>query len=136
MWSFIKGLFTDKPSEVMEIAKGVGGWIDEQQFTEEEKSKAAFVALEYQLKWLNATQGMNTARRYLALMFSFVFLFTFMICVIAAIYGFTAGVEVKPLVDSVTAIVESYEVGWIVVTMIVFYFGKGIAESRFGGTGK
>ena len=69
MFGFIKSLFTSSPDKVFEAAAGVGNWIDEQQFTEQEKSQANFKALDYKLKWLNATQGMNLARRYIAMMF-------------------------------------------------------------------
>ena len=59
MFGFIKGLFTSSPDKVFDAAAGIGNWIDGQQFTEQEKSEASFKALEYKLKWLNATQGMN-----------------------------------------------------------------------------
>ena len=50
MFGFIKGLFTSSPDKVFEAAAGVGSWIDEQQFTEQEKSQANFKALGLQTK--------------------------------------------------------------------------------------
>lgn len=131
MFGFIKGLFSSKPDNVMEIARGVGGWIDEQQFTEEEKSKAAFQMLEYQLKWLNATQGMNVARRYLAILFCSAFVFTFLFCLVGTVAGFYFNVDVDPLIKMITDLVDSFQIGWVTITIVVFYFGKGIAENAF-----
>ena len=39
MFGFIKSLFTSSPDKVFDAAAGVGSWIDEQQFTEQEKSQ-------------------------------------------------------------------------------------------------
>jgi hypothetical protein len=129
MFGWITNLFTNSKDEVMDVARGVGGWIDEQAFTDEEKSVAAFKLLDHQLKWLNATQGMNTARRYLAIMFCTTFILLLVVCVGAVITGTVMDKEMKPMVDSIVAIADTFKLGWIVVTMIVFYFGKGIAEN-------
>jgi len=129
MFSFIKGLFSSNSGDVMKVASGVGNWIDEQQFTEEEKSVANMKMLDHKLKWVAATQGMNLARRYIAMMFCLTFLLSFIACVSSVIIGFWLDVEVSKLVDSITRLVESFNIGWVVMTIIVFYFGKGIAEN-------
>ena len=129
MFGFIKSLFTSSPDKVFEAAAGVGNWIDEQQFTEQEKSQASFKALEYKLKWLNATQGMNLARRYIAMMFCVTFLLSFIVCMSMLIVGRWFGVDVTETINAVISLCEAFKIGWITVTIIVFYFGKGIAEN-------
>ena len=110
------------------MVSGVGGWIDGQQFTEQEKSAASFKVLEYKLKWLNATQGMNLARRYLAMMFCITFLLVFCLCLFSAVIGFYFGVDMTGLIDQVIELSEAFKIGWITMTIIVFYFGKGIVD--------
>ena len=129
MFGFIANLFTSSPSKAYEAASGVGNWIDEQQFTEQEKSQASFKALDYKLKWLNATQGMNLARRYIAMMFCLTFLLSFAVCLASVITGYWLDIETVKLVKAVISLCEAFKIGWITVTIIVFYFGKGIAEN-------
>ena len=129
MFGFIKGLFASEPGKVFEAAKGVGNWIDEQQFTEQEKSQANFKALDYKLKWLNATQGMNLARRYIAMMFCITFLLSFAICLISAVVGHWLNIDTTKMINAVIELCEAFKIGWITVTIIVFYFGKGIADN-------
>ena len=124
----IGGLFASNPSEVMDVAKGVGGWIDDLSFTEQEKSEANLKLLDHKLKWIAATQGMNLARRYLAILFAMNFLISFQVCLIATVIGFALELDVTTLVDAVVKIVGVFQIGWAMVTILVFYFGKGIAE--------
>ena len=129
MFGFIKSLFTSSPDKVFDAANGIGGWIDGQQFTEQEKSEANFKTLDYKLKWLNATQGMNLARRYIAMMFCITFLFSFAVCFISAIVGYWLNIDTTKMINAVISLCEAFKIGWITVTIIVFYFGKGIAEN-------
>ena len=129
MFGFIKGLFTTSPDKVFDAAAGIGSWIDGQQFTEQEKSQANFKTLEYKLKWINATQGMNLARRYISMMFCVTFLLSFIICLLNVVIGHWLGIKTSDLVSTVIALCDAFKIGWITMTIIVFYFGKGIAEN-------
>ena len=129
MFGFIKSIFSSKPDQIFEAAAGVGNWIDEQQFTDQEKSQASFKALDYKLKWLNATQGMNLARRYIAMMFCITFLLSFAVCLISAVVGHWLNVDTTKVINAVISLCDAFKIGWITVTIIVFYFGKGIAEN-------
>ena len=120
MFGFIKNLFTSSPGKVFEAAVGVGNWIDEQQFTEQEKSQANFKALDYKLKWLNATQAM---------MFCITFLLSFAGCLLSAVVGHWLSVDTTKMINAVISLCEAFKIGWITVTIIIFYFGKGIAEN-------
>jgi hypothetical protein len=33
------------------------------------------------------------------------------------------------MINAVISLCEAFKIGWITVTIIIFYFGKGIAES-------
>jgi|TARA_R110000744_G_scaffold212596_1_gene331554 hypothetical protein len=129
MFGFIKGLFTSSPDKVFDAAAGIGNWIDGQQFTEQEKSEASFKALEYKLKWLNATQGMNLARRYISMMFCVTFLLSFIICLLSVVFGHWLEIKTSDLIMAIIALCDAFKIGWITMTIIVFYFGKGIAEN-------
>ena len=120
MFGFIKSIFSSKPDQVFEAAAGVGN---------QEKSQASFKALEYKLKWLNATQGMNLARRYIAIMFCITFLLSFAVCLISAVIGHWLNVDTTKMINAVISLCDAFKIGWITVTIIVFYFGKGIAEN-------
>ena len=108
----IGGLFASNPSDVIGVAKGIGGWIDGQQFTEQEQSQANLKLLDNKLKWIAATQGMNLARRYLAILFALNFLISFQVCLIATVFGFLLDLDVAVLVDSVVKIVGVFQIGW------------------------
>jgi hypothetical protein len=129
MFGFIKGLFTSSPDKVFDAAAGIGNWIDGQQFTEQEKSEASFKALEYKLKWLNATQGMNLARRYISMMFCVTFLLSFIVCLLSVVFGHWLEIKTSDLIMAIIALCDAFKIGWITMTIIVFYFGKGIAEN-------
>lgn len=60
----IKAIFGSKDgaSAVMEAAKGVGGWIDEQKFTEEEKAKYSGELIDKFQVYIENTIKENTQR--------------------------------------------------------------------------
>lgn len=65
MWSFIKGIFGagDKGSDnVMKIASGVGGWIDGQQYTEQEKAEFNAKMIGVYSDYMASTASENTER--------------------------------------------------------------------------
>jgi pheromone shutdown protein TraB len=120
---WFSSLFT-KPEKVLDMASGVGGWIDEQQFTDEEKSEFKLKLFEQKLRWLQATQGMNLARRFIALAFVGNFIVTFQLCLWTWFAGFIFEFETKVFLEGVVDLAVAFNVGWIMVTIVVFYFGK------------
>ncbi len=65
MWSFIKSVFgagQDGSSNVMKVASGIGGWIDGQQFTEQEKSEFNGKMIGAYSKFMESTVAENTER--------------------------------------------------------------------------
>ena len=65
MWSLIKGIFGagDKGSDnVMKVASGIGGWIDGQQFTEQERAEFNAKAIGVYADYIASTASENTER--------------------------------------------------------------------------
>ena len=63
--SIISGVFgnsKDGSSNVMKVAEGVGGWIDGQQFTEQEKAEYNAKIIESYAEYMKLTVDENTAR--------------------------------------------------------------------------
>ena len=86
--------------------------------TEEEvaiKSKA-------RIDLMNAYQPFKLAQRYLALMFTAVFLLMFVLVMGMTIAG-------QGDVDAVKQILGDFWIGEIVLVIVSFYFGGGLAES-------
>ena len=127
MFTFIKSLFggSDTASKTMDLVsdtvKGIGGFIDEQQFTPEERSKAAGKAVEAHLELVKATANENSTRsvtrRWLAWGITGFILAWASVGMVYAILGKTE------VVASMLSIVESYSLGWTFLAVIGFYFG-------------
>lgn len=134
LWTGIKTIFSSSPDKALDAAKGVGNFIDESFFTDQEKSEAHMKLLDWKLRWLHATQGMNLARRVLSYMFCGTFIGTFILCIISLLMGHFLGQDVMPLIDKIIELAEAFKLGYITITIVVFYYGKGILEGN--GSGK
>jgi len=102
------------------IDAGING-IDKMFFTGEEKSDA-------KLKFLKAYEPFKLAQRLLALIFAF----DFSVAFLAAIVFACSGLDWRPIVNVVVA----FNLGTIVLAIVVFYFGGGTLESLKKGGGK
>lgn len=74
---------------------------------------------------MNAYAPFKVAQRYLALMFGGTYLFTYFMIMICSVFN---------LVDNATlaeirAIMQEFSIDWIMLTIVGFYFGGGLAES-------
>lgn len=130
IWQGIKSIFTGSPDKVLDMASGVGNFIDETFYTDEEKSNAKLKLFELKLKWLNATQGQNLARRYCAIMFGLNFIFTFQVAFISFVVGWWLGIDTKTLTIGIIDIVTAFQLGWIMIAIISFYFGKEMIKPK------
>ncbi len=129
LWTGIKAIFGATPDKAMDAAKGVGNFIDESFYTEQEKSVANQKLLDWKLKWINATQGQNLARRYCAMIFGANFIITFQVCVWSLLDGYRshdpqALAASKAFVTDVIALAVAFDIGLIMMMIIAFYFGK------------
>jgi len=145
VWTGVKTIFGANPEKGADMLSGVGSFIDESFYTEQEKSEAAIKVLDFKLKWMNATQGQNLARRYCAIMFGLNFIFTFQVGLMLIVYGHFTDIEpssiidcvqiatisdTKKVIDSIIELVTSFQLGWIMLAIIGFYFGKEFTSSN------
>lgn len=65
MWSFVKSIFgvgQDGSSNVMKVASGIGGWIDGQQYTKQEKAEFDAKMIGHYSDFMASTVAENTQR--------------------------------------------------------------------------
>jgi len=103
--------------------------IDEAWTSDEEKAenKAKIIEAKTNAKatLLNAYAPFKLAQRYLALMFSSVFLFIMINGILGALYGWVDMVAV----EEAKKFANEMWLGEIMITIVGFYFGGGVIES-------
>ena len=103
--------------------------IDEAWTSDEEKADNEVKIIEAKTNakatLLNAYAPFKLAQRYLALMFTFVFLFIMMNGILGSLYGW---VNMENVRESLKFANEMW-LGEIMITIVAFYFGGGLAES-------
>ena len=112
-----------------EVVKKGLDLIDEAWTSDEEKAdnQAKIIEAKTNAKatLLNAYAPFKLAQRYLAMMFTFVFLFIMMNGVLGALYGWVDMVAV----NEAKKFANEMYLGEIVLTIVIFYFGSGMIES-------
>lgn len=95
--------------------------IDSIVYTEEEKANMELSKAKIKIELLNAYEPFKIAQRYLALIFSGSFVVTMFIAVVLALLG----KSYQSLLD----VVETFNLGYIVLAIVTFYFGGGLVNS-------
>ena len=112
-----------------EVVKKGLDLIDEAWTSDEEKAdnevKIITAKTNAKATLLNAYAPFKLAQRYLAMMFTFVFLFIMMNGVLGALYGWVDMVAVQ----EAKKFANEMWLGEIMLTIVGFYFGGGLAES-------
>jgi len=110
--------------------------IDESFTSAEEvaENKAKLIEAKTQAKvdLLNAYKPFKIAQRYIALAFTFIFVFIMLNGVLGAMYGV---IDIES-VEKAKEFANSMWLGEIMITIIGFYFGGGFLESRKVGKQK
>lgn len=110
------------------IKKGLD-LIDEAWTSDEEKAENKVKIIEAKTNakatLLNAYAPFKLAQRYLALMFSTVFLFVMINGILGALYGW---VDMEA-VNEAKKFANEMWLGEIMITIVGFYFGSGVVES-------
>lgn len=70
---------------------------------------------------MKAYAPFKVAQRYLAVMFTGTYLATYILVMVYALME-------KPT-DHIVVVIEQFSVDWIMLTIVAFYFGGGLAES-------
>ena len=103
--------------------------IDEAWTSDEEKADNEVKIIEAKTNakatLLNAYAPFKLAQRYLALMFTFVYLFIMINGILGALYGW---VNMENVRESLKFANEMW-LGEIMITIVAFYFGGGLVES-------
>lgn len=100
------------------IEKGLD-LIDDAWETDAEKTQGKADA---KINLLKAYAPFKLAQRYLALMFGFTFLFSFFLVLGMTLAG-------KGNTEEVFTVLDHFKIGWIMTTIVLFYFGGGLVES-------
>ena len=103
--------------------------IDEAWTSDEEKADNEVKIIEAKTNakatLLNAYAPFKLAQRYLAMMFTFVYLFIMINGILGSLYGW---VNMENVRESLKFANEMW-LGEIMITIVAFYFGGGLAES-------
>jgi len=124
MFGFLKNIFGGS-----DIIKKGTELLDEAFYTDEEKAKdkekLIQMKAEQKIKLLEAYHPFKVTQRILAIAFTFTFLFIVINGILGALYGW---VDMQKVNDALK-FAESVNLGWIVMTIVGFYFGGGFVES-------
>ena len=95
-------------------------------YTDEEKAKANQLKIDTKLSMLKNFEPYKLAQRYIALLFTVNFLFSFWVGLV--IY-FVSPANFSNYID----MVKEYQLGWIMLAIISFYFTDGAMSWYKGG---
>lgn len=114
-------------SKIMEVAKGVGGFIDEQQFTDEEKAKAQAEHMQLVFKAVELTRDENSVRSVTRRVMAWGIMGSLLGAFWIALLGHL-------IFDASTApilkIVDQFMIGELALAVGSFYFMASIVRSR------
>jgi len=116
---------SDTASKTMDLigdsVRGVGNWIDEKDYTPEEKAKSLSEAVQAHLDLIKATANENSlrsvTRRWLAWAITAYILTWASVAMIFAILG------KEDIVKNMIAVIEAFSLGWAFLAVVGLYFG-------------
>ncbi len=109
---------------VDDSVRGVGGWIDEQQFTEQEKAENRQRLMDFRLKVLSKTADESSVRSISRRILAWTIVGVFLMLVVTAAIGTVLGaLWVKGVVTLINAMSSSY------LAVTSFYFVSHIGNS-------
>lgn len=106
------------------IIDGAMRGIDAIVYTDEEKANMELSKAKVKIDLLGAYAPFKVAQRYLAVMFSSVFLVSMVTAMVLALFK----EPYQPILD----VVEAFSLGYIVLAIVTFYFGGGLVSSAKG----
>lgn len=111
------------------VLKKAGDLIDDAFYTDseeaEDKKEMQKYKAEHRIKLMEAYAPFKVAQRYIAFGFVFIFLFVMINGIIGTLYGFVP----MQNVDKARDFADKMWLGEIVLMIVSFYFGGGLAES-------
>lgn len=123
------GASSDGTSNVMKVASGVGNWIDEQKFTEEEKAKYNAEMITHYSEFMKSTVAENTQRSITRRSIA--------IWVIRSEIGFLASSAVlykldMELAEYIYKIATDSPMGYLTLGVGAFFFGAHLVRATQG----
>lgn len=94
-------------------------------YTEEERARAEQLKVETKLAMLPLYEPFKIAQRYLAFAFTANFLIAFWVAIVMYLYAPT-------YLDGFLKLIATFELGWIMLAIVSFYFGGGLIGSIKG----
>jgi len=111
------------PKTIDTAVDGIYNSVDMAFYTDEEKAKAVQKAVDTKLKMLPLYEPFKLAQRYMAFAFTVNFILAFWVCVLIWMFG------TKEQVTEFLGIVSTFQLGWIMLTIVAWYYGGGFVES-------
>ncbi len=111
------------PKAIDNAVDGIYNSVDMAFYTDEEKAKAVQKAVDTKLKMLPLYEPFKLAQRYMAFAFTVNFILAFWVCVLIWMFG------TKEQVTEFLGIVSTFQLGWIMLTIVAWYYGGGFVES-------
>ena len=122
---------TDGVDRVMDVAKGVGSWIDEQQYTEEERAKAISELGDKVITFVGATSNESTQRSITRRSIAVWIMRAEILVIAASAISFPFNKEWSEYLFKLA----SYDspLGWMAVGVGVFFFGTHLLRTKLTG---
>ena len=118
------GVNQDGADNVMRVATGIGGWIDGQQFTDQEKAEYSKETAQQFQQFLETTIRENTARSITRRSLALWIIRTWVILMIASITAMIFGQD--EVAKYIWSVVTYSTMDWLVLGVGGFFFGSHI----------
>ena len=121
MLETIKSIFT--PSVVNKTVDGIYNGVDKSVYTDEEKADNLQKQAETKINLLPLFEPFKVAQRVIAISFTINFIIWVWIGVMMLILGY------KEMLDDYVALLLAFNIGWIMMAIITWYFTGGVINS-------
>lgn len=120
MFGFISNIFT--PDTVNKTVDGIYNGVDKMFYTEEEKAEATQKQIDTKLKLLPLFEPFKIAQRIIAIIFTVNFILWVWV-------GIVVYLLIPDKVDGYILLIATFNIGWIMMAIIGWYFTGGVIDS-------
>jgi len=124
MFDFVKSIFS--PSVVNKTVDGIYNGVDKAFYTDEEKAEALQKQVDSKMKLLPLFEPFKLAQRIIAISFTFNFILAFWVGVVLLF------MEKLELLDKFIGLIGVFQLGWIMMAIVAWYFTGGVVNSFKG----
>jgi len=112
-----------KQDNIMTVAKGVGNWIDEQQYTDQEKAISHAENFAKTLQAIRDTQNESTTRSITRRVLAWMIMFTYLLAVIFLVVIYFVSPE---MADGLHKIIIAMQLQNLALAVAAFYFAANL----------